>query len=150
MNKLVTATGVFLIVVLLYPAAVAGDVDISTANAQMEERIRSLGLQDSILAQMSRKGRSDEELRTALDLATRSLAECMVTAVIDQAEKQSLPATPVLRLMSGIYLGPEDVEDASENDVIRAFDFKAMEPDKQVCYETYMAEVDTRVSPAEE
>lgn len=150
LNKLLAALGVFVVPVLQYPAAVAGEVDINAANAQMEDRIRSLGMQDAILGQMNRKGRSDEELRMALDLATRSLAECMVRAAVDQAQKQGLPATPVLRLLNGMYQGPEDVDDASENDVIRAFDFAAMESEKKACWETYLAEVDTRVSPAEE
>lgn len=136
--------------VLLFQAAIAEEVDIGVATSQVEDHIRSLGMDDAIFAQMNRKGRSDDELRMALKSATRSLAECIVKAVVDQAEEQGLPATPILRLMSGIYQGPEDVEDVSEIDVIRAFDFESMESDKRSCDEAYLAEVDSRVSPVDE
>lgn len=128
----------------------AEEVDISIANSQMEEHILSIGMNDAILAQMNRKGRSDGELRMALRSATSSLAECIVKSVIDQSVEQGLPATPVLRLMSGIYQGPDDVEDATEIDVIKAFNFEAMERDKQSCYEKYMADVDVQVTPVDE
>ena len=126
------------------------EVDVSVAISQMEEHIDSLGMSDAIVAQMNRKGRSDSELQMALISATSSLAKCIVNAVIDQAEEQGLPATPVLRLMSGIYQGPDDVEDAGEIDVIRTFNFGAMERDKQSCFEQYMADVDTQVAPVDE
>jgi hypothetical protein len=136
--------------ILMSSIGLAEEVDISIANSQMEEHFLSLGMNDAILAQMNRKGRSDAELRMALKSANRSLAECLVRSVLDQAAEQGLPATPVLRLMSGIYQGPEDVEDATEIDVIRAFNFDAMERDKQSCYEQYMADVDTQVAPVDE
>ena len=126
------------------------EIDLSIAVSQMEEHILSLGMNDAIVAQMNRKGRSDGELEMALGSATNSLAKCIVKSVINQAEEQGLPATPVLRLMSGIYQGPEDVEHVSEIDVLRTFDFGAIERDRQSCYEQYMAEVDTRVAPVDE
>ena len=150
LSKFPSLFGVSAALILLSPSGMAEDVDISIANSQMEERILSMGLNDSILAQMNRKGRSDAELRMALKSATRSLAECLVESVIDQAVEQGLPATPVLRLMSGIYQGPEDVEDVTEIDVIKAFNFETMEPDKQSCYEQYMTNVDTQVAPVDE
>ena len=142
--------GVSAAFILLSPLGMSEEVDMSIANSQMEEHILSIGLNDAILAQMNRKGRSDGEMRVALKSATSSLAECIVKSVIDQAAEQGLPATPVLRLMSGIYQGPEDVEDATEIDVIKAFNFEAMERDKQSCFERYMADVDVQVAPVEE
>ncbi|MGB5411368.1 MAG: hypothetical protein WBN09_07555 [Woeseiaceae bacterium] len=135
---------------LLSPLGRSEEVDVSIAISQMEEHIHSLGMTDAIVAQMNRKGRSDGELEMALRSARSSLAKCIVESIIGQAEEQGLPATPVLKLMSGIYQGPEDVEDASEIDVIKTFDFVAMERDKQSCYEQYMADVDTQVAPADE
>lgn len=129
--------------------ATAEEVDINAAKSQMEKRLRSFGTDDAILAQMNRKGRTDDELEAALNKARSSLAECIVKAVVAQAQAQDLPATPVLRLMSGVYLGPEDVEDASEIDVIKAFDFEAMDRGKQSCHEAYRAEIDARVKPAD-
>lgn len=126
------------------------EVDVGVAISQMEEHILSLGMGDAIIAQMDRNSRTDGELKMALRSATNSLAECMVKSVIDQAEKQGLPATPILRLMSGIYQGPGDVDDASEIDVIKTFDFGAMERDKRSCYEQYEADVDTRAAPVDE
>ena len=135
---------------LLSPLGMAEEVDINIAHSQMEEHILSMGMNDAILAQMNKRGRSDAELRMALKSATSSLAECMVKSVIDQAAEQGLPATPVLRLISGVYQGPEDVEDATEIDVIRAFDFTAMERDKQSCFEKYMADVEVQVAPVDQ
>ena len=135
---------------LLSPFGRSEEVDVRIAISQMEEHIHSLGMNDAIVAQMNRKGRSDGELEMALRSATNSLAKCIVKSVVGQAEEQGLPATPILRLMSGIYQGPEDVEDASEIDVIKTFDFGAMERDKQSCYEQYMADVDTQVAPVDE
>jgi hypothetical protein len=126
------------------------EVDVGVAISQMEEHILSLGMSDAIIAQMDRNGRRDGGLKMALRSATNSLAECMVKSVIDQAEKQGLPATPILRVMSGIYQGPGDVDDASEIDVIKTFDFGAMERDKRSCYEQYEADVDTRAAPVDQ
>lgn len=142
--------GVFASLILLSPSGMVEEVDISAARSQMEEHILSMGLNDAILAQISRRGRSDTELSMALRSATSSLAGCIVNAVIDQAAEQGLPATPVLRLMSGIYQGPEDVEDATEIDTIRAFNFEAMGRDKQSCFEKYMTDVDVQVAPVDE
>lgn len=149
MRKFPPMLGVCAALVLLSPLGRAEEVDVSIANTQMEEHIRSIGMNDEILARMNSKGRSDGELRMALESATRSLAECIVKSVIDQAEKQDLPAMPVLRLMSGIYEGPEDVEDATEIEVVRAFDFDAMERDKQSCFDKYMSDIDVQVAPVD-
>ena len=123
---------------------------MDVARAQMVGSINSLGMFDAILAQMKRKGRTDDELKADLRQATWSLADCLVEAVVAQAQKQKLPATPVLRMMSRIYNGPEDVEDFSEIDVIQTFDFDAMEGDKQVCNEKYLMEIDAQLTPVEE
>ena len=139
-----------LVLVLPSSVAMAEEVDMDVARAQMEEHIRSFGMSDAILAQMKRKGRTDDELEADLNRANSSLADCIVNAVVTQAQNQELPATPVLRMMSGVYRGPEDVEDVSEIDVIQTFDFDAMEGDKQACYQKYMAEIDAQVASAEE
>ena len=134
--------------VIASSAANAEEVDIDAAKSQLEAHLRSLGMDDAILAQMNRKGRTDDEMKAAFNQARSSLAECIVKVVVAQAQEQNLPAMPVLRLMSGVYFGPEDVEDASEIDVIKAFDFEAMGRGKQSCHEAYRAEIDARVQSA--
>ena len=136
--------------ILSFSTATGADEDsLDTAIRQLSDHMMSLGSLTAIQNQMNRKGRSDAELRSALVQAFESLAECTVNAVVAQAKRQNLPATPVLRVMSGIYNGPEDVESADEIKTIQSFDFGAMEPAKKACQAKFMDEVDTRVKAVE-
>ena len=81
--------------------------------------------------------------------AFESLAKCTVNAVVAQANRQNIPAAPVLRMMSGIYNGPEDVESVDEIKTIQSFDFGALDPAKEACQEKFLDEVDARVKAVE-
>jgi len=119
----------------------AEEDDPDTQKKQMSEYMMSLGSFAPIRNQMTRDGRSDSELESALVQAFESLASCTVDAVVEQANRQNLPATPVLRMMSGIYTGPDDVESLDEIETIRSFDFDAVEAGKEVCQEKFMDDI---------
>ena len=132
---------IFAIALFISSGVGADDGGLDVEKKQLSDHLISLGPLSPIQDQMTRNGRTDAELRSALIQAFESLASCIVDAVVAQANQQNLPATPVLRMMIGIYNGPEDVESVDEIETIRSFDFDAIKGARMTCNEKFMDDI---------
>jgi len=129
-------------VALIFSTAIGANEDsLDSEKKRMSDYMMSLGPLKGIQDQMTRDGRSDAELRSALVQAFKSLASCTVDAVVAQANRQGLPATLVLGMMSGIYEGPDDAESMNETETIQSFDFDAFNAARRTCNEKFMDDV---------
>ena len=136
-----TASSICAITLIVSTTIGANEDSLDAQKKHMSDYMMSLSSLEGIQDQMTRNGRSDSELRSALIQAFRSLASCTVDAVVEQANRQDLSTTPVLRMMSGTYSGPEDVESTDEVETIQAFDFDAISAARQTCNKTFMDDI---------